>query len=128
MYFLVEILLNEAALGPHQFWLFLIFLLLTLIFALATQYVRDEQGRRDVALVISTLFLAGLLTERFIVLFRYEFFVFPGFQGPAPAWWVLGRHLSMFTVELSLYALLYILLRDSLKKWLRKRLKGYLDD
>lgn len=127
VYFLTKILLSEKSLTPHQLWVFFLVLILTIVFTLAARHVKKEQGQRDPALVISALFMWGLLFDRFMITIRYEFLLYPEYQ-EYTAIWVPLRHLSLLSIELSLYALLYVLLRDSVKRWLRNRLKVYLDD
>jgi hypothetical protein len=119
VYLLGYFFFDKAALGPHQVWILSLFFILAVIFSVAALVNRDESGRRDLVLIIVAPFLWGLFSSGSLITLEYEY----GFKVPPPI-----RHLSLIIIEIPLYALVVVLLKDNIRTFLRNRLRWLLDD
>lgn len=127
MFFLIESLTQTETLIPHQAWVLCLMFIMTLVFSGAAQLVRDGQGKRLANLVITAWFLWALNIDRLFILAGYILTSHPKYSYLMPTW-VLLRHLSLLSLEFPVYAMVYILLKDNIKAYLRNRLRGFLDN
>lgn len=119
MYLLADLLFSRQSLGPHQVWILVLIFILALVFSVAALFNRDEQGRRDIVLMIVAPFLWGLFGSGGLITLEYEY----GVKVAPPL-----RHLSLVMVEIPLYALVIVLLKDNIRTFLKNLLRGLLDD
>lgn len=126
MYFLIKFLSEESSLLPHQASVLIIIFLLTLVFTAGSQVVRNQEGKRELNLVITAIFLWGFTFERTLIAAWYRYMIYPEYFHLLPAWRI-ARHISLLWIELTLYGLVYILLKDKIKEQIRNRVRGWLD-